>query len=145
MLFVCVKNAGKSQMAAALARQRYGQSIRVRSAGTRPGRHLNEESVNALEEVEADTADEHPKPLDPRMLAEADLVIILGSEAQVDTGTTPTQRWITDEPSTRGIHGKQRMRLVRDDISTHITHLAEHPSLNHQPGTPARGMSKPLP
>lgn len=125
VLFVCVKNAGKSQMAAALARQHYGDALRVLSAGTDPGQHLNAESVTALEEVGASTESEHPKPIDPQTVALADLVVIIGPEAQLDAGSTPVQRWITDEPSTRGIHGMERMRLVRDDIATRVTNLAQ--------------------
>lgn len=130
VLFICVKNAGKSQMAAALARQQYGARLRVVSAGTHPGQHLNAESVLALEEVGASTEGEHPKLVDPQTVADADLVVIIGAEAQLDTGKTPVQRWITEEPSTRGIHGMERMRLVRDDIATRVTNLAQHVGLH---------------
>lgn len=60
MLFVCVKNAGKSQLAAALARQHDGDAMRVLSAGTSPGQHLNAESAAVLEEVGASTDGESP-------------------------------------------------------------------------------------
>ncbi|GAA1134996.1 hypothetical protein GCM10009583_00750 [Ornithinicoccus hortensis] len=60
-----------------------------------------------------------------QVVADADLVVIIGPEAQLDTGTTPVQRWITDEPSARGIHGMDRMRLVRDDIAIRVTKLAQ--------------------
>lgn len=125
VLFVCVKNAGKSQMAAALARQHYGDAIHVLSAGTSPGQHLNAESVAALEEVGASTGGESPKVVDPQAVADADLVVIIGPEAELDTGSTPVQRWITDEPSARGIEGMERMRLVRDDIDARVRGLAQ--------------------
>ncbi|WP_256837779.1 low molecular weight phosphatase family protein [Ornithinimicrobium faecis] len=124
VLFVCVKNGGKSQMAAALARQHYGDAMHVLSAGTSPGQGLNAESVAALDEVGASTAGESPKLVDPKVVAGADLVVIIGPEAQLDTGSTPVQRWVTDEPSTRGIDGMERMRLVRDDIAARVRSLS---------------------
>ncbi len=124
VLFVCVKNAGKSQLAAALTRRRAGDAVRVHSAGTHPGTTLNLESVAALEEVGATLDGEHPKPIDPTLLDTADRVIILGTDAVLPrTGLAPVQRWDTDEPSLRGITGIPRMRLIRDEIDAHVTVL----------------------
>ncbi len=132
VLFVCVKNGGKSQMAAALMRQRHPGGVRVLSAGTRPGAALNAESVAALEEVGASTAGEHPKPVDPALAQEADLVVLLGEEVELETGPTPVQRWVTDEPSRRGVEGADRMRLVRDDIAARVAALGEQLGLRPQ-------------
>lgn len=132
VLFVCVKNGGKSQMAAALMRKRYPEAVRVLSAGTRPGQALNAESVAVLEEVGATTTGEHPKPVDPATVETADLVILLGEEVELDTGSTPVQRWVTDEPSHRGIEGADRMRLVRDDIAARTAALGEQLGLRPQ-------------
>ena len=78
VLFVCVKNGGKSQMAAALMRQRHGEAVDVYSAGTRPGGMLNAASVASLEEVGASVTGEHPKPIDPDLLARwTDLVPVV--------------------------------------------------------------------
>lgn len=126
VLFVCVKNAGKSQLAAALLRQRAGNRIEVHSAGTNPGFALNEESVAALAEVGASTEGERCKPIDPAVLLRADRVIVLGRDAQVEPipGMRGIiERWETDEPSERGIEGPARMRLVRDDIAERVRHL----------------------
>lgn len=125
VLFVCVKNGGKSQMAAALMRQRYPDTIRVFSAGTQPGSALNGESVTALAEVGAHTEDEHPKPVDAELVDQADLVVLLGEEVELNSAGTPVQRWVTDEPSHRGVEGMERMRLVRDDIAARVTRLGE--------------------
>ncbi|MGW6427225.1 arsenate-mycothiol transferase ArsC [Nocardia sp. NPDC055053] len=126
MLFVCVRNSGKSQMAAALMRQTAGPDIEVHSAGTDPGSSLNALSVQVLDEVGASTDGEHPKPIDPNLYSGVDLVVVLGAEAKVEAPEgLPVQTWITDEPSERGIDDIERMRLVRDDITTRITHLAE--------------------
>ncbi|MBY6438459.1 low molecular weight phosphatase family protein [Rhodococcus kroppenstedtii] len=125
VLFVCVKNGGKSQMAAGLMRKAAGDDIEVHSAGTAPGSSVNALSAQTLLEVGVDLAGEHPKPIDPDLLARMDYVITLGSEATVDPVEGPTYlNWDTDEPSTRGIEGIERMRLVRDDIAGRVDELA---------------------
>ena len=127
VLFVCVKNGGKSQMAAALMRQAVGDTVAVHSAGTHPGTAINAESAAAVAEVGADMSDQIPKPIDPALLARVDRVVVVGSEAVVDplpgmAGTIET--WETVEPSVHGIEGAERMRLIRDDIAARVTVLA---------------------
>lgn len=125
VLFVCVKNGGKSQMAAALMRHEAGDAVDVRSAGTRPGKALNAGSVESLAEIGVGVGDEHPKPIDPDLLAATDLVVLVGAEAQVEAPEGVEVRvWKTDEPSERGIEGAERMRLVRDDIHARVRALA---------------------
>ena len=125
VLFVCVKNGGKSQMAAGLARQ-ITPDVQVDSAGTSPGSSLNALSVEALAEVGVDLSGERPQPLTPELVAAADVVVVLGRDAQVTTDDgTPVVVWDTDEPSLRGIEGMERMRLVRDDIAAHVRDLLE--------------------
>ena len=125
MLFVCVKNGGKSQMAAGLMRKIAGDRIDVFSAGTSPGSAINALSAQSLLEVGVDITGEHPKAIDPALLREVDLVVTLGREARVDVPPgTRLENWDTDEPSERGIEGIERMRLVRDDIATRVQHLA---------------------
>lgn len=125
VLFVCVGNGGKSQMAAALA-AKHAPGWEIHSAGTRPGTQLNAESVEAIAEVGADMSGGTPKGIDPDLLRRVDHVIILGEDAQLDmpadaAGTL--ERWVTDEPSLRGITGMERMRLVRDDIDARVQAL----------------------
>jgi arsenate-mycothiol transferase len=99
VLFVCVKNGGKSQMAAALMRQAARNAVDVYSAGTKPGAEIIALSAASL----------------------ADLVVILGREAKGDPiPGTQLENWETNEPSDRGIEGIERMRLVRDDIATRV-------------------------
>lgn len=67
-----------------------------------------------------------PKPIDPELLRTVDRVVIIGDAAQLNmpadaAGTL--ERWHTDEPSTRGIEGMERMRLVRDDIDARVRAL----------------------
>lgn len=126
ILFVCVRNSGKSQMAAALAEKHAGARLEIHSAGTEPGTSINAESAASLEEVGADMSDGRPKAIDPEILRTADRVVVIGEEAQLDLpddarGTM--ERWVTDEPSSRGIEGMERMQLVRDDIDAKVRGL----------------------
>ena len=124
VLFVCVKNGGKSQMAAALMRRVAGDAVTVSSAGTRAGQKVNALSAQALAEVGVDISANVPTQLTPTMLDDADLVVVLGRDAHVTSDTTPLEVWDTDEPSERGIDGIERMRLVRDDITSRVRDLA---------------------
>ena len=126
VLFVCVKNGGKSQMAAALMRHAAGDSVEVTSAGTKPGGALNQASAESVAEIGASMEGESPKQLTDGMLRAADRVVIIGTEAQVepaDGQTAPIEVWDTDEPSERGFEGAERMRLVRDDIDARVRAL----------------------
>lgn len=126
VLFLCVGNGGKSQMAAALARYHAGGSIDVHSAGTRPAATLNAESVAAIAETGADMSGDHPKPIDPKLARSVDRVVVLGGDAEYelpDDARGTFERWLTDEPSRRGVHGAERMRLVRDDIDARVRKL----------------------
>lgn len=129
VLFVCVKNAGKSQMAAALLRSRAasaGERVTVFSAGTDPAESVNEEARASVERNGASFRDEHPKPIDPAVLRTADRVIVIGDEAQlepVEGMTAQIERWSTDEPSERGIEGADRMDLIREDLERRVDRL----------------------
>ncbi|MFI6313701.1 low molecular weight phosphatase family protein [Nocardia fusca] len=124
VLFVCVRNSGKSQMAAGLMRQAAGEKVLALSAGTDPGTKLNALSVAALAEAGVDISGEHPKAVDPLLLHIVDLVIVLGREAALDVPAgVQVRRWETAEPSQRGIEGMERMRLVRDEIETRVRAL----------------------
>lgn len=132
VLFLCVSNAGKSQMAAALLRHLARErrvDVEVHSAGTRPGLALNAGAAAAVAEVGADMSGEHPKAVDPGLLARADRVIVVGTSARLEP--VPGMRapgvevWATDEPSRRGIDGPDRMRLIRDDIAARCRRLLD--------------------
>lgn len=126
LLFVCVKNGGKSQMAAALARHLGGDAVEVHSAGTKPGSALNAESARSVEELGASFDGEFPKPIDEDVFRRADRVVVVGTEAQlepVDGMRGTVEVWGTDEPSLRGIEGEERMRLIRDELSDRVRTL----------------------
>ncbi|SDO38218.1 arsenate-mycothiol transferase [Nakamurella panacisegetis] len=127
VLFVCVKNGGKSQMAAGLMRAAVGDEVEVSSAGTQPGDTINALSAQSLLELGVDITGERTRQLTDDMVAAADRVVVLGRDAHVrPVGDTPVEVWDTDEPSERGIDGIERMRLVRDDIAARVRALAEH-------------------
>lgn len=124
VLFVCVKNGGKSQMAAGLMRKLAGDTVVVYSAGTEPGRAVNDLSAQAMLEVGVDISDQQPRPVDLELARGVDIVVTLGREARLDAlPGTRVQNWDTDEPSERGIDGIDRMRLVRDDIERNVRRL----------------------
>jgi arsenate-mycothiol transferase len=124
VVFVCVKNAGESQMAAGLMSDYAGDAVEASSAGTKAGISLDELSVQSLAEVGVDISAEQPKALTEQMVRDADVVITLGREAHVTpVEGTRVEQWVTDEPSERGIDGIERMRLVRDDIAAHVRRL----------------------
>ncbi|ALV44341.1 arsenate reductase [Arthrobacter alpinus] len=125
VLFVCVKNGGKSQMAGGLMRHLAGDAVAVFTAGTRPGASLNAQSVESLAELGIDLGDQRTKAITQDMLAHVTLIITLGSEAVVEpVPGVEIRNWDTDEPSKRGIEGMARMRLVRDDIRARVQELA---------------------
>jgi len=125
VLFVCVRNGGKSQMAAGLMREAAGDRVEVQSAGTNPGEKINALSAQVLAEVGVDISGATPRPIDPDLLRTVDLVVTLGHDATVEVlDGVELENWDTDEPFERGIDGIERMRLVRDDINTHVEALA---------------------
>lgn len=127
VLFVCVANAGKSQMAEAIARSRHADTFTALSAGTSPKAKVNALSAQSVAEIGASMDAATPKPIDPEVLRTADRVVIIGAAASLETpagSVGKLERWITDEPSERGIEGAERMRLIRDDIARRIDQLA---------------------
>lgn len=128
VLFLCVRNKGKSQMAAALARLRGKGVIRAYSAGTHPGDAINQASAESVAELGADMSGETPQGVTPELLGKVGLVVAIGGEVDttaLEEGGVPVQRWVTDEPSLRGIEGLERMRIIRDDIDARVRELVE--------------------
>jgi arsenate-mycothiol transferase len=101
-----------------------GDTVRVYSAGTKPGGTLNDLSVRVLAEDGIDIGGEKPKLIDLQLVRAVDVVVTLGKEARVKPiPGTRFEHWDTDEPSERGIDGMERMRLVRDDIAARVDNL----------------------
>ena len=134
MLFVCARNSGKSQLAAALMADLAGDAVEVASAGTAPGDALNEQSVRSLAELGIDISGERPKPVSEQLVRDADVVVTLGREARVEpVPGTRLLAWDVDEPSARGVEGMDRMRLVRDDIAARVRALADELGAGRHP------------
>lgn len=124
VLFVCVKNGGKSQMAAGLLKHEAGSAITVASAGTKPGNAINPLSAEVLQDLGIDISAERPALLTVESMRSAGLVVVLGTEAHVPAvDGVSVETWETDEPSLRGIEGRERMELVRDDIHARVRDL----------------------
>jgi arsenate-mycothiol transferase len=76
--------------------------------------------------VGIDISGETPKPIDPQLVGEVDIVVTLGREAHVEPIVgTEFENWDTDEPSERGIDGVERMRLIRDDVEERVRRLLD--------------------
>ena len=134
VLFVCARNSGKSQLAAALMAELAGGAVEVASAGTAPGDALNEQSVRSLAELGIDISGERPKPVSEQLVRDADVVVTLGREARVEpVPGTRSLTWDVDEPSARGVEGMARMRLVRDDIARQVRSLATELGVDLRP------------
>lgn len=121
VLFVCVHNAGRSQMAAGLLTHLAGDRIEVRSAGSEPADQLNPAVIDAMREVGIDITAERPKLLTTDAVRTADVVITMGCG---DTCPIfPGKRyedWQLDDPAGQGI---EAVRPIRDEIETRVRDL----------------------
>ncbi len=125
-VFVCVHNAGKSQMAAAIARVELSEHIDVMSAGTHPGSDLNSEAKVAVEEIGYNMTGEYPKLLTPEIIQTASRIIILGDEAQVEADVEMAPkiiRWEVSKPDSSKFEKLEQTRIVRDEIVDRINSL----------------------
>lgn len=118
VLFVCVHNAGRSQMAAGYLRHLAGDRVRVYSAGSMPGNQLNPVAVAAMAEEGIDIAGEQPKLLQDDTVKASDVVITMGC------GDTcpffPGKRyldWVLDDPAGQPI---EKVRPIRDEIKQRV-------------------------
>ncbi|MFV2176967.1 arsenate reductase ArsC [Actinomadura sp. LOL_016] len=121
VLFVCVHNAGRSQMAAAYLAHLAGDAVEVRSAGSEPADRVNPAVVEAMAEEGIDVSAESPKILTVDAVRASDVVITMGCG---DTCPVfPGKRyldWTLDDPAGRGV---EAVRPIRDEIRTLIEGL----------------------
>jgi arsenate reductase (thioredoxin) len=123
VLFVCVHNAGRSQMAAALLEHHAGGSVAVRSAGSEPADRLNPAVVAAMEELGIDISREFPKPLTDEAVASADVVITMGcGDACPYYAGRRYLDWDLDDPAGQSLAA---VRRIRDDIDVRVRELLE--------------------
>ncbi|MFK0119052.1 arsenate reductase ArsC [Streptomyces sp. NPDC090994] len=123
VLFVCVHNAGRSQMAAAWLTHLAGDRVEVRSAGSAPGAAVNPAAVEAMREVGVDISAEVPKLLTVDAVQESDVCVTMGCG---DTCPVfPGKRyldWRLDDPAGQGV---EAVRPIRDEIKVLIEGLIE--------------------
>ncbi|HVC86066.1 MAG TPA: arsenate reductase ArsC [Gaiellaceae bacterium] len=121
VLFVCVHNAGRSQMAAGLVKLRSGGRIHVRSAGSAPADQINPAVVAALSEVGVDMAQEFPKPLTDEVVRAADVVITMGcGDACPIYPGKKYEDWDLDDPAGQDLGAVQK---IRDEIDQRVQRL----------------------
>jgi arsenate reductase len=124
ILFVCVHNAGRSQMAAGFMRTLGGDRVEVLSAGSAPKDSINPIAVEAMAELGINIADQQPKILTPESVQASDVVITMGcGDACPYYPGKRYEDWKLDDPAGQGI---EPVRVIRDDIKARVeTLLAE--------------------
>ncbi len=121
VLFVCVHNAGRSQMAAGFLREIAGDRIEVRSAGSMPAEQINPVAVAAMGEVGIDITAEQPKVLTTEAVQASDVVITMGcGDACPFFPGKRYEDWELDDPAGQGL---EAVRPIRDDIRRRIETL----------------------
>jgi arsenate reductase len=121
VLFVCVHNAGRSQMAAALLERKGGDRVRVRSAGSEPADRLNPAVVEAMSEIGIDITAERPKKLEEDMVRASDVVITMGcGDACPIYPGKRYEDWELEDPSGKDL---ETVRRIRDEISDRVDGL----------------------
>ena len=122
-LFVCVHNAGRSQMAAGFLNHLSGGQVEVRSAGSLPADQINPTAVEAMLEVGIDIRDERPKVLTTDAVKASDVVITMGCGDVCPS--FPGKRyedWALDDPAGKGIDS---VRPIRDEIRSRVLRLLD--------------------
>jgi len=118
VLFVCVHNAGRSQMAAALLDHHAKGKVHVRSAGSDPGDQINPAVVAAMDEWDIDLSREFPKPLNDEFVKAADAVITMGcGDACPIYPGKRYEDWTLDDPAGQPV---EVVRRIRDDLDTRV-------------------------
>ena len=121
VLFVCVQNAGRSQMAAGLVRLRSEGRVHVRSAGSDPAEDLNPAVIEAMTEIGVDLGEELPKPLTDEVVRAADVVITMGcGDACPIYPGKRYEDWELDDPASQDL---EAVRRIRDEIDRRVQRL----------------------
>ncbi len=121
VLFVCVHNAGRSQMAAGWLQALAGDAVEVRSAGSLPADRVNPAAVEAMAEVGVDIAGRQPRVLTPDAVESSDVVVTMGcgDVCPVFPGTRYLD-WALEDPAGRGVAA---VRAIRDEIERRVRGL----------------------
>lgn len=123
VLFVCVHNAGRSQMAAGLLNLRARGRVHVRSAGSDPAGQINPAVIEAMTEIGVDLGEEFPKPLTDEVVRAADAVITMGcgDACPIYPGKKYLD-WVLDDPAGKSI---DEVRVIRDQIDARAQALLD--------------------
>ncbi|HSI97984.1 MAG TPA: arsenate reductase ArsC [Gaiellaceae bacterium] len=122
VLFVCVQNAGRSQMAAALVTLRSGGHVGVRSAGSDPADVVNPRVSEVMAELGIDLAEAFPKPLTDEVVRAADVVVTMGcGDACPIYPGKRYEDWVIADPTEAS--SLEEVRRIRDDIDAHVKRL----------------------
>jgi len=123
VLFVCVENAGRSQMAEAFAKY-YGKDvINASSAGTRPSKEVNPVVVQVMKEKGFDISKNKPKSLDIKMIEEAEVVVTMGCGAEGFCSAPLFEKvidWQIEDPKGKPV---EKVRQIRDEIERRVLEL----------------------
>ena len=124
VLFVCVGNSGRSQMAEAFFNHYAEGKARAISAGTEPASSVSRTAVEAMREVGIDISKNKPKALTPEMIDRANLVITMGcgAEAACPASWVETRDWALEDPKGKSI---EKVREIRDEIKARVVNLLE--------------------
>jgi protein-tyrosine-phosphatase len=123
VLFLCVHNAGRSQMAAGFTRHLAGDRVRTLSGGSEPADRVNPAAVEAMREVGIDIADQHPRPWTEEGIGSADVVITMGcGDTCPYVPGTRYEDWELDDPAGMPVEG---VRPVRDEIERRVRALLD--------------------
>jgi protein-tyrosine-phosphatase len=121
VLFVCVHNAGRSQMATGLLAKHAEGRVSVRSAGSTPADEINPAAVQVMNEVGIDLSREFPKPLTDEFVRAADVVITMGcGDACPIYPGKRYEDWEVEDPAGKGV---EEVRRIRDDLDARVKHL----------------------
>jgi arsenate reductase len=124
ILFVCVHNSGRSQMAEAFLNQMAQDKAIGYSAGTSPAGEVNPIVIQAMEEIGISMKDHRPKPLTPDILQDVDLVITMGcgAEGVCPASFVQTDDWNLEDPKDKSI---EEVRKIRDEIKRRVAILVK--------------------
>ena len=125
VLFVCVGNAGRSQMAEAIFNKLKSSEFQAISAGTRPAKEVNPLVIQALSEIGIDASKNRPKPISPQMVADAEKIITMGCEAGEFCPARFLPKiddWKIEDPVGKSLDG---IRSIRDAIRERVERLLQ--------------------
>ena len=123
VLFVCVENAGRSQMAEAFARKYGGGKVEALSGGTMPAKEVNPVVIQVMQEIGIDLTANRPKAITRQMVQDADMIIVMGCSAE---GFCPAPLlskvvdWQIEDPKDKPI---EKVREIRDEIESRVRKL----------------------